>query len=231
VEDKYEVKMMNRIAEKIQKARRKAGLSEKQLAKKCGLAASYIMQVETGKKIINEATADKILGVLGEEIAMFDVTDMKEEEKPVRVSKPVQAARYTVEPNEQWANALAGVIEKFPIYECRNNQVVGYKELPILGKKVEGFHPDKLLFVKASNNEAEALRIKNGDMVMVLKTKEIQNNSIYLIEVGNQRIIRKLRRESSKVRLFRNHIDAASELVSLAEIKLIGRCIRVEFSL
>ncbi len=225
---------MNRIAEKIQQARRKAGLSEKQLAKKCGLAASYIMQVETGKKIINEATADKILGVLGEEIVFINVTGKKEEEepqRPARVSRPVKPAGFTVEPNEQWANALAGVIEKFPIHECRNNKVVGYKELPILGKKVEGYHPEKILFVKASNQEAEALRIKKGDIVMVLKTKEIQNNNIYLIEIDKQRVIRKIRKENNQARLFKNQIDTSSELVAMAEIKVIGRCIKVEFSL
>jgi transcriptional regulator with XRE-family HTH domain len=223
---------MNRIAEKIQTARRKAGLSEKQLAKKCGLAASYIMQVETGKKIINEATADRILAALGEEIALVDVSDMREEpQQAVRTKRPVQSPSFTVEPNEQWANALEGVIKKYPIFENKTNKAVGMKELPIIGKKVEGHHPDKLLFVKASNNEVEALRIKSGDVVMVLKTKEIQNNNIYLLEVGKERIIRKARKENNKVRLFRNHIDAGSELLPMADIKLIGKCIKVEISL
>ena len=223
---------MNRIAEKIQTARRKAGLSEKQLAKKCGLAASYIMQVETGKKIINEATADRILGALGEEIVLVEASDLREEQQqPVRAKKPLQSASFTVEPNEQWANALEGVIKKYPIFESKTNKAVGMKELPIIGKKVEGHHPDKLLFVKASNNEVEALRIKNGDVVAVLKTKEIENNHIYLLEIGNQRMIRKVRKENNKVRLFKNHIDAGSELVSTADIKVIGKCMKVEISL
>ena len=56
---------MNRLAVKIKEARIKAGLTEKQLAKKCGLSVSYIIQIESGKKIVNESVADKILKSLG----------------------------------------------------------------------------------------------------------------------------------------------------------------------
>ena len=56
---------MNRVAQKIKDARLKSGMSEKQLAKKCGLSVSYILQIETGKKIINEKMADKNPGGFG----------------------------------------------------------------------------------------------------------------------------------------------------------------------
>lgn len=221
---------MNRIAQKIKDARLKSGMSEKQLAKKCGLSVSYILQIETGKKIINEKMADKILAVLGEEIALVEVSDVKEE-KPIKASRPVQQAAYTVEPTEQWASALEGVIKKYPIYAARTGQVVGKKELTIQSKKVEGHHPDKLMFVKVSSDETSALRIKNGDVVMVLKTKEIQNNGIYLIKKGNQQIIRKIRKEKNQLHLSKDHSGSVSEIVSIGEVQLIGRCIKVEFSL
>ncbi len=41
---------MNRLAEKIKKARLNAKLTEKELAKKCGLSVNYIIQIESGKK-------------------------------------------------------------------------------------------------------------------------------------------------------------------------------------
>lgn len=223
---------MNRIAQKIKDARLKAGMSEKQLAKKCGLSVSYIMQIETGKKIINEKMADKILAVLGEEIALVEFSDDKEEQqRPVRASKPVQSSNFTVEPNEQWSSALEGVIKKYPVYAIRTGQTAGQKEMVIRGKKVEGHHPDKLMFVKVSSDETSGLRIKNGDIVMVLKTKEIQNNGIYLLKKGKQQIIRKLRKEKNQLHLSKDHSGPVSEIVSMNEIQLIGKCIKVEFDI
>lgn len=220
---------MNRVAQKIKDARLKSGMSEKQLAKKCGVSVSYILQIETGKKIINEKMADKILAVLGEEIALVEVSDVKEE-KPVRAAK-TPSSNYTVEPNDQWLNALEGVIKNFPIVDNRTKKTVGKKELPIIGKKVEGHHPDKIMFVRAAGNDMEAMRIENGDVVMVLKTKEIQNNALYLLEMNNQMLIRKIRRENDKLRLSRDHAERYSELVPIKSVQLLGRCIRVEISL
>jgi len=221
---------MNRVAQKIKDARLKSGMSEKQLAKKCGLSVSYILQIETGKKIINEKMADKILAVLGEEIALVEFSEAKEE-KPARVKKTQAAASFAVEPNEQWMNALEGVIKKFPIVDNRTKKTVGKKELPIIGKKVEGYHADKIMFVRASGNDMEAMRIESGDVVMVLKTREIQNNALYLLEMNNQRLIRKIRRENDKLRLSRDQAERYSELVPIKSVNLIGRCIRVEVSL
>lgn len=221
---------MNRVAQKIKDARLKSGMSEKQLAKKCGLSVSYILQIETGKKIINEKMADKILAVLGEEIALVEFSDAKEE-KPAKPMKQQTQASFVAEPNEQWMDALGGVIKKYPVVDNRTKKNVGKKELPIIAKKVEGYHPDKIMFVRAAGNDMEAMRIESGDVVMVLKTKEIQNNALYLLEMNNQRLIRKVRRENDKIRLSRDQAERYSELVPLKSVNLIGRCIRVEVSL
>jgi transcriptional regulator with XRE-family HTH domain len=224
---------MNRLAIKIKEARLKAGLTEKQLAKKCGFAASYIIQIESGKKIVKEQIAEKILKELGEKAELFETDSVKEEEpaKSKVATKPVQPVVYDVKPNEQWADALAGVIKKFPIYDCNTNKVVSYKELPILGKKIEGHNPDKIMFVKASNNDMNALRISMGDVITVSMTKEIQNNSIYLIEVDNKKVIRKIRKENNKLTLSRGIKGEEPLVMNLNKIKLIGKCIKVEFAL
>ncbi len=104
---------MNRIAEKIRDARIKAGLTEKQLAKKCGLSVGYIIQIESGRKIVKEQLADKILKSLGEKVSMQEPTEEFEPQvvakKPKAQSVPV--ATSMVEPNAQWADALSGVIK------------------------------------------------------------------------------------------------------------------------
>ena len=158
---------MNPIALKIKDARIKANMSEKDLAKKCGVAPSYIIQIESGKKIINEVTAEKILAVFGQKVG-FDFGDQEEEEKPVEKKpekkKEVAPVYYDVEPNDQWAGALANIIKKYPIEEVTTKKVIGSKELPIIAKKVEGFPWEKLMFVQAMNDDLKAVRIRKGEI-------------------------------------------------------------------
>lgn len=223
---------MNRIAEKIKKERLKSGLTEKELAKKCGLSASYIIQIESGRKIINEKTSEKILNTLGTKAEILEETSMKEEtfsreKKPV---KRVKSINYMVEPNAQWASALAGVIKKYPIYDCITGRVVGHKELPIINKKVEGHNPDRLMFVQVSNDEMEVLRLHKGDVITLMQTKEVENDQLYLIEWNKEKMIRKLRFENNRMQLSTGMKNQTNK-VDKETIDIIGKCIKVEFIL
>lgn len=224
---------MNRMAIKIKEARIKAGLSEKELAKKCGLSVNYIIQIESGKKIINEKAADNILKSLGEKVEMLEDLSAKEEKEIVAkpVKKPTQTVNYAINPSPQWESALAGVLKKYAIVDCYTDKVIGYKELPIIGKKVEGHNPDRLLFVQASNNEMESLRVKRGDVVTVMMTSEVENNQLYVLEISGKRIIRQLRRENNKLRLSKGAIEFDDQLIDLKTAHIIGKCIKVEFDL
>lgn len=227
---------MSRIAAKIKEARMKAKMTEKELAKKCGLTASYIIQIESGKKVINEKVAENILDALGEKLEFMHQQD-NIEEKPSKPSEEKRQTKnkeefYAVEPTEQWSDALANIIKKFPVYEIHTNKIVSYKELPILGRKVEGYNWDKILFIQVVDNEMEALRVKKNDIIMINLASEIQNNSIYLFEMGNKRMIRQIRKESNnKVVIFTGAKGEDPVITELNKIKLIGKCVRVEFNL
>lgn len=225
---------MNRLAEKIRDARLKAKMTEKQLAKKCGLSPGYITQIESGKKIINESAAEKILKVLGhkpeilEDVAMVEEVKVKESRKIVTKS---QGARYNVEPNHQWASALEGVIKKYEVVDLTSGKVVAFKELPILSKKIEGHHPEKIKFYRVSNDILEDLRILSNDVVMTLDTKDIQNDSIYILEYEGRKIIRKIRKENGMVIMTRDRKGNNPENIDMKKVKILGKCIKVEFSI
>jgi len=225
---------MNRLAVKIRDARLKAKLTEKQLAKKCGLTASYIIQIESGKKIVKEDLADKILKAMGEKAVTIIPENAREEEpeKPKAKQKSAPQPSYNVQPNAQWSDALAGVIKKFPVYDGISNKVVSYKELPILSKKIEGHHPDKIMFVQSPNDDMEALRIRKNDVITVFMTSEIQNDNIYLFEMNSKKMIRKLRKDSNnKVTLSKGIKGETPVVTELKKIKVIGKCLKVEFSI
>ena len=56
---------MSRLGDTIRTARVKAKMTEKALGRKCGLAESYIKDVEAGRKIVSDDQAQRILKVLG----------------------------------------------------------------------------------------------------------------------------------------------------------------------
>ena len=222
---------MNRLSAKINQARIAAGLTEKELAAKCGLSVSYILQVESGKKIVNESVADKILKTLGTKEEF--VAEEKLAEKPApAVEKAVKPqAKIVVEPSEAWTDALAGVIKKFPVIDLASGKAVDYRELPIIGKKIIGHQPDKISFVKAANSEMAAFRIEKGDVLTVMITKEIQNDGIYLVQIDGKKMIRQLRKEKSKLKLSRCLDDAAAVSVDLLKVEVLGRIIGNAFDI
>ena len=69
---------MSRAGEKLKDIRVKLGLSQKALAKKMGVAESFINEVETGRKILNEAMMNKLSIIAGKDIN--DITMSIEEE-------------------------------------------------------------------------------------------------------------------------------------------------------
>ncbi len=220
---------MNRLAVKIKEARVNAGLTEKALAKKCGLSVNYIIQVESGKKIVNEKVADKILKSLGTK------EDFVKEEKVIEQPKKTNSfskpqGTIPIEPNQTWADALAGVIKKYPIHDLNTKKITDYKELPIISKKIEGHHPDKIMFVKSPNDDLETFRIKKDDVLTVSITKDIQNHCIYLFEMSGKKMVRQLIKEANKkVKLSKCANDNSAMTVDMNKIKVLGKIIKNEF--
>lgn len=234
----YEVIALNPIAKKIQEARLKAKMSEKELAKKCGLSAGYISQIESGRKIINETAAAAILKVFGESMESSyseyldadtpapvarPVVKSVAAMKPVPVHEPVQ-----VEANDQWAGALVNIIKEFPVNDIRSGKRVGRKELPILNKKIEEIPWEKLLFFMASDDDAIGLRIGKGDLLWVHEMKELQGEGVYLLEWQNRKQVFRIQKLQGQLGLGQGAVGSKPTIVNLKDIRILGKCIRVE---
>lgn len=229
---------MNRLAEEIKKAREQANLSEKALARKCGLSVNYLRDVESGRKVIKEEIAETILKKLGKSMSSMNAAEETSGEAPgkngarKKESTKEVLENYDVKPTGTWQKALGNLVKTYPVQRMDNRKVVGEKSLPLLRNKVEGYHPDKLFFIEVTDNTIEGFRIKKGDWIMVLDTQEIENGTFYLIKGEKGRIIRKLRREGSgKVTLFQGREGECGVSKTKSELKIIGKCIKVEFSL
>lgn len=225
---------MNRLAIKIKEARLKAKMSEKDLAKACGQNVNYILQIESGKKVINEQVAENILKILGEKIETFQ--DQVETSKPVEakkvVQKPTQPAKPepTVEPNAQWTDVLKGIIKSFPVSDEVTEKPVEFKELSVLNKKIENIHFEKIAFIKVSSSEIKSFRIKKGDVLTLHLTSEIQNHLPYYVEVANKKSVKVIYKTSNNKILLSSGDSSDETELELKDVKIIGKVIKVEFS-
>ena len=225
---------MSTIANKIREERLKAKMTEKQLAKKCGLSANYIKDIESNKKIANEKIAEKILSVFGKESTLDTFYNEPEKETPlvkVIVKEAPKEVFYNVEPNPQWGDALANIIKKFPVYDIKNNNIIASKELPILNKKIDGFPWEKLLFLKVSEVDFENFRIEEGDIIWVQLLKDIPSNGMYVIEINGKKVIRRVKKVGKSMELFKGIKGENGINVEMKKVKIIGKCVRVEFDI
>lgn len=224
---------MNRLAIKIKEARLKANMSEKDLAKACGQNINYILQIESGKKVINEQIAENILKILGSKMESFQ--DVPEQVKAPEISKKAPAKpapsnqESAITPNDQWSDILSGVIKKYPIVEENSNQAVDYKEISVLGKRIEGYHYEKVFFIKATHSSLPKFRIQAGDVLTLVETHDIQNYSVYYVEIDKCKSIKQVYKSQNQEVVVSNGDSKSEVALPLKDVKIIGKVIKVEY--
>jgi transcriptional regulator with XRE-family HTH domain len=225
---------MSRVGDKIKNIRMSTGMSQKQLAKKLGVAENFVNEVETGRKIINQDLIDRISKVLGKDInditmsfeeQVFEEEKVKKPAAPVRKDKPEQVS-------DVWNEAFASVIKSIPIYNYSLTKVLGSRQLPILNNKIEGHNQDKVFYLEIESDDMIGFRIAKGDLAFAVSTNEFFNNSISLIQYGDKRVIRQLQRlDNSKALIISNKGSVVTETVGIKEIKVIAKLERLEIFL
>ncbi|GAB6109634.1 helix-turn-helix domain-containing protein [Fusibacter bizertensis] len=221
---------MNRLAVKIKEARIKAKMSEKDLAKACGQNINYILQIESGKKVINEQIAEQILKILGEKIEFFQ--DKEEAPKDI-VKKPepkkviIKEEMKAITPTDQWADALSGVIKAYAVTD-ENGKAIDSKELSIISKKVDGVQYDKVSFVKLTNSQLPQHRLFINDVITLQSTNEYSSNGIYYIEYGQKKFVRYVEKINNTQVIISTGKNENEIEVGLKAIKIIGKAIKVE---
>ncbi|HEY5576439.1 MAG TPA: helix-turn-helix domain-containing protein [Clostridiaceae bacterium] len=225
---------MSRVGDKIKNIRMSTGMSQKQLAKKLGVAENFVNEVETGRKIINQDLIDRISKVLGKDIN--DITMSFEEQvfEEEKVKKPAEAVRKDKpeQVSDVWNEAFASVIKSIPIYNYSLTKVLGSKQLPLLNNKIEGHNQDKVFYLEIEGDDMIGFRIAKGDLAFSVSTNEFFNNSISLIQYGDKRVVRQLQRlDNSKALIISNKGSVVTETVSIKDVKVIAKLERLEIVL
>lgn len=229
---------MSRLGENIKNLRNSKGMSQKQLAKKLGVAESFINEIELGRKVINETIISRISKILGEDlndINMF-VEETVEEKRDKLEKKELPsfsaASKKKEEVNEVWGNAFGNILKDVPVYNYNMNKVLDKIQLPILGNKIRGYAVDKVFFLNVENNDMSGFRILKDDTAFCHSINDVVNNSIVFIEHKGERKIRQIKKlDGNKFLLISNSGALTTETVAKNEIKLIGKLDYVELKL
>ncbi|EOU1466258.1 TPA: S24 family peptidase [Clostridium perfringens] len=223
---------MSRVGERIKEAREKSGMTQKALAKKLGVAEKFVNEVETGRKIINESLISKVSKVLNTDLNDINMVVTDEElqkelkaEKQVRQTKPAEV-------NEFWNQAFGSVLKNVPIYDYSLTQVKGYKQLATASNKIDGHTANKVFYLRIENNDMTGYRIQENDLALCYSIKDMENNSICLVEFNGKRVIRQIKKlDNVKALLISNNGSMRTETANIKEVKAIAKLYRIEFDL
>lgn len=242
---------MSRLGDLILLERTRQKLTRKQVAKKCGVAESYLKDVEEGRRIIQDDQARRILRTLGtsqrneaefsldEIAATVDLTTLSPS-KPAAPAAPA-APRQTEEPaakprsaEEQsgiWLDALSSVLKPVPVMNAGWIQV-SRRMVPIQDGKIEGAKPDKVVYFLAPDDSMRAMRIEKDDLVLIVPQTLPVDGAIMLVEYGAHRCLRRVKLlGNSNILLQSGDRELGAESVHISDIRIVGRAVRVEIAL
>lgn len=239
----------SRMGEIIREARLKKGMTEKQLAKKVGMAENVIKAIEAGTRIVSDDQSQRIMKALGAE---GSVTPMSAEldaanEGPVKLRpkpRPYIIAAETPdkplsEPEKQeviegassWLDALGGVLKRVPIID-EDGVVIDHRTCPVVGGKIEGGHPDKVSFFRCPDDSLCGFRIWAGDLLFVVPQTVPVDDAVMIVRRDGKRMARKVKKLPGGMVLLQSFDrEFRAESVPIKELLIIGRCIRLERSL
>jgi len=237
---------MSRLGDTIRAARVKAGMTPKALGRKCGVAESFINEVERGTKIVSDDQAQRILKVLGVnnpistelEVAAEPDVPLRPRPRPyvIPVKKPDES--FTREEQEQtqasadaWLDALGGVVKRVPIMD-QDGVVIDHRLMPVVGGKIEGGHPDKVLFYRMGDNSMRGFRVFAGDLLLTVPAAVPADDAIMLIQLDGQRVVRKIKKQDGGKLLLQSYeYEFEGRVVALKDALILGRCVRLERTL
>ncbi|NLE69773.1 MAG: helix-turn-helix domain-containing protein [Clostridiales bacterium] len=233
---------MSRLGDLLHLERTRRKLSVKEVAKMAGVSAKYLEDVEKGTRIIQDDEARRILGKMGMEQqtdAMFTLediavtVDLHTAVSPERIQrvKEQQKDREGKADGSIWLDALKGVLQHVPIYNAVMKET-GSRLLPVTKGKIEGAPAEKVFYFQAPDNRMRGFRVQKGDLVLVVPSQTAEDGAMMLLDtdLGKQLFVLKI---LPRYQLLLQTFDQqnASEVVAMADVRIIGKCVRLEAEL
>lgn len=228
---------MSRLGDTIRSARLKAKMTEKALGRKCGLAESYIKDVESGRKIVSDDQAQRILKVLGVENPVSTELDVAAEPevklrpRPRAYILPAEQTptekKASAEAADAWLDALGGVVKRVPVMS-EDGLVIDHVLTPVVQGKIEGGAPDKVLYYRVPDNMLRGFRVYAGDLLLTVPASKPEDDRLMLVEYGGRRMVRKLLKlDGGRVQMQAFDNEYTAVMGTIMDVKVLGRCVKL----
>ena len=229
---------MSRLGDTIRNARLKAKLTEKALGRKCGLAESYIRDLESGRKIVSDDQAQRILKVLGvdnpisTELEVAAEPPVKLRPRPRAYVLPVEeqersARKAEEESSDAWLDALGGVVKRVPVM-APDGLVIDHVLTPVIDGRIEGGAPDKVLYYRCPDDMLRGFRVHAGDLLLVVPAGKAEDGQLMLVEYRGERVVRKLlKMDGGRIQMQAFDHEFSAVTGTIADVKVLGRCVRL----
>ncbi len=236
---------MSRLGDLIKTERLRQNMTPKQVAKKCGVAESFIVDVESGKRIIADDLARRILKTIGltqhteadfslDDIAATVDLNTTITPRPVAAPKKEAPAASAQDDNVDgsiWLDALSSVLKRVPVMNAVMKEV-DHKLLPILSGKIEGASPDKVFYFLAPDESMRGFRIHQNDLCFIVPSQSPIDGVVMLVEYKQHRSLRKIKKlDHFQILLQSYEREYVADTCTLNEVNFIGRCVRIEITL
>ena len=233
---------MSRLGDAIRKARIAKKWSEKQLGRKCGMAENVIREIESGRRIVSDDQAQRILKLLGAENPVSTELEVAQEPEvklrpqprayvlPAKNVAPEQQ-KASDEATDAWLDALGGVVKRVPVMD-ENGVVIDHVLTPIISGRIEGGAPDKVFYYRMGDDALRGFRIHAGDLLLTVPGTRAADGAIMLIEYKGRRMPRKLMKMDG-MRIQMQSFDREFEAVvaPAPDVRVLGRCVQLRRTL
>ena len=249
---------MSRLGDLIRTERMRAKMTPKQVAKKCGVAESYLIAVENGTRIIADDQARRILRSIGlreQTEADFSLDDIaatvdlaavaspvartvteRPKQKPAQPKEDVVASASSSEEDKGvtgsvWLDALTSVLKRVPVMNAIMKPV-DHRLLPIQSGRIEGAAPDKVFYFMAPDDSMRGFRIHQGDLALIVPAHSPIDGAVMLVEYNSHRFLRKVKRLADFtviLQSFDREYDAVTAQIN--ECVFLGRAVKLEVTL
>ncbi|HOM03052.1 MAG TPA: XRE family transcriptional regulator [Acetivibrio sp.] len=220
---------MNRLGSEIARLRKELGITQKQLAKLVGVSEGFIVDVESGRRILNEELVKKFSRVLRGEVVKLDLYEA-DQNKPEPDENVVKVVEKPVQ--DIWNDALSGILMTVPVYRYKMDKAVDTRQLPIIHNKVEGFPKDKVFYLIIEDNDMSGFRIIKDDIALVYSTRDIEKDGIYFVDYKGKRTVRQIKDiGNGKILLVSNSGRLITDTIYRKDLNVLGRLIRLEIML
>ena len=233
---------MSRLGDAIRKARLAKKMTEQQLGRKCGMAENVIKDIEAGRRIVSDDQAQRILKLLGAESPVSTELDVAAEPEvqlrprprayvmPAPDVRPDQQ-KAVDESTDAWLDALGGVVKRVPVMDPKG-LVIDHVLTPIIGGKIEGGAPDKVLYYRCPDNALRGFRVYAGDLLLTVPSNKPENDRLMLVQYRGQRIVRKLLRlDGDRIQMQSFDYEFTAVVAPAKEVQILGRCVKLQRTL